>query len=65
MTAAPSADDFRREYDRIGYQPGERWPAPPPELGPSELLALLQSVPTGAGVAGWVAALAARSKSRT
>jgi hypothetical protein len=57
----PTDADFTREYDRIGYRPGERWPAPPPELTRSELLVLLRKVPAGAGVGGWLKVLAERS----
>jgi predicted enzyme related to lactoylglutathione lyase len=28
-------DAFAREYARIGYRPGERWPAPPEPLTPA------------------------------
>jgi hypothetical protein len=49
--------ELAREYARIGYVAGERWPAPPAELVPEQLLALLRRVPDGAGRAGWVAAL--------
>ncbi len=53
--------ELAREYDRIGYVAADRWPAPPPELGPEELLALLRSVESGTGRAGWEAALARRA----
>lgn len=46
------------EYARIGYVPGERWPAPPPELSPEELLALFARIPDGAGRAGFLDVLA-------
>jgi len=50
--------ELARQYARIGYVAGERWPAPPSELTPAQLLALLQRVPDGAGRAGYEAALA-------
>jgi hypothetical protein len=55
-TAGQKAE-LAREYTRIGYRPGERWAAPPPELGPEQLLALMHTIPDGAGHAGWMAAL--------
>ena len=50
--------ELAREYARIGYVDGERWPAPPEHLGPADLLALFRRIPDGAGRAGWMAALA-------
>ena len=55
---------FAREYDRIGYRPGERWPAPPRPLTPDEQLALLRRVPDGSGLAGYLAVLAADAAKR-
>ncbi len=49
--------ELARQYARIGYRPGERWAAPPPELTPEQLLALMRTIPDGAGHAGWLAAL--------
>jgi hypothetical protein len=49
--------ELAQQYVRIGHKPGERWAAPPPELSPDELLALLRKIPDGAGHAGWLAAL--------
>ena len=46
------------EYARIGYVPGERWPAPPADLTPDQLLALFGRIRDGAGRAGYMAALA-------
>lgn len=54
---------FAREYARIGYQPGERWPAPPKPLTPVEQLALLRRVPDGSGLAGYKAVLASDAAS--
>lgn len=56
---------FAREYARIGYQEGERWPAPPEPLTPVEQLALLRRVPDGTGLAGYKAVLAADAASAT
>jgi hypothetical protein len=50
-----------REYSRIGYTAGERWPAPPEHLTPEALLALFRRIPDGAGRAGYMAALASLS----
>jgi hypothetical protein len=49
--------DLAREYTRVGYVTGERWPAPPPELTPANLLALFRRIPDRAGRAGYMAAL--------
>lgn len=46
-----------QEYNRVGYVPGDLWPAPPPELTPDQLLALLGRIPDGGGRAGYVAEL--------
>jgi len=46
------------EYARIGYVPGEQWPAPPPNLTPDELLTMFASIPDGAGRRGYMDALA-------
>ena len=48
-----------REYERIGYQPGELWPAPPEHLSAVEILELMKRVPDRGGLAGWRAVLAA------
>jgi hypothetical protein len=53
--------ELAREYTRIGYVAGERWPAPPADLTPEELLALFRRIPGGAGRAGYTAALAERA----
>jgi hypothetical protein len=50
---------LEREYNRIGYRQGERWPAPPQDHAPEALLDLLRSVATGAGVQGYIDALKA------
>jgi hypothetical protein len=46
------------EYQRIGYRPGERWPAPPEELTAEDLLALFARIPDGGGLEGYRAELA-------
>ena len=53
--------ELAEQYRRVGYIEGERWPAPPPELTPEELLALFRAIPDGAGRAGYMAALAQRA----
>lgn len=50
--------ELAREYARVGYVAGERWPAPPPELTPLQLLELFRRIPDGSGRAGYTAALA-------
>lgn len=57
MWTAEQQAELARQYARIGYHPGERWAAPPPELGPEQLLALMRTIPDGAGHVGWMAAL--------
>jgi hypothetical protein len=42
-----------RQYARIGYKPGELWPAPPEHLSADDILELMRRVPDGAGLAGW------------
>ena len=54
--------ELSRQYARIGFLKGERWEAPPPELTPERLLALMAAIPDGAGHAGWQAALRATAK---
>ena len=49
--------DFARHYARIGYVQGEVWPAPPDNLEPTDIIALLKAIPDGAGREGYVAAL--------
>ena len=53
--------ELAEQYRRVGYIEGERWPAPPAELTPEELLALFRTIPDGAGRAGYMAALAQRA----
>ena len=55
--SAEQKAELARHYSRIGYRPGELWAAPPEELSPEQLLALLRTIPDGAGLAGWLAAL--------
>ena len=50
-------EELRREYSRIGYADGERWPFPDPEPTPEQYLALLRSVLDGSGLAGYLEAL--------
>ena len=50
--------ELAREYSRIGYVDGERWPAPPEHLKPGDLLALFRRIPDGAGREGYAAELA-------
>ncbi len=47
-----------RQYERIGYKPGELWPAPPDHLSADQILDLMKRVPAGGGLVGWRAALA-------
>jgi catechol 2,3-dioxygenase-like lactoylglutathione lyase family enzyme len=54
--------DLARHYARIGYAEGELWPAPPPNLEPADVIALLKTIPDGAGRAGYVAALSGGGK---
>jgi hypothetical protein len=50
--------EVARQYERIGYRPGERWPAPPKHLTAEQILELLKRVPDRGGLPGWRAALA-------
>ncbi|MGH7653146.1 MAG: hypothetical protein ACREN6_00655 [Gemmatimonadaceae bacterium] len=50
-------DQLAREYVRVGYVPGEHWPAPPPQLSPEELLQLFARISDGAGRQGYTDAL--------
>ncbi len=54
----PQRAELAREYTRVGYVAGERWPAPPDHLKPEDLLALFRRIPDGAGRAGYTAELA-------
>ena len=54
--------DLARHYARIGYVEGELWPAPPGNLEPADVIALLKSIPDGAGREGYIAALATGGK---
>ena len=47
-----------RQYDRIGYRPGDLWPAPAKHLNAEQILELMRRVPDRAGLAGWWAVLA-------
>jgi catechol 2,3-dioxygenase-like lactoylglutathione lyase family enzyme len=54
--------ELARHYARIGYVEGELWPAPPGNLEPADVIALLKTVPDGAGREGYIAALATGGK---
>jgi catechol 2,3-dioxygenase-like lactoylglutathione lyase family enzyme len=54
--------DLARHYARIGYVQGELWPAPPPNMEPADVIALLKTIPDGAGREGYIAALATGGK---
>lgn len=45
------------EYERIGIAKGTMIPQPNWEMSAAEFIAFAQSVPSGAGFAGWVAAM--------
>jgi hypothetical protein len=47
-----------RQYARVGYLPGEVWPAPPEWWTADQLSNCSAASPDGAGRAGYVAALA-------
>lgn len=49
--------ELARQYARVGGVSGELWPTPSSELTPDQFLALLRSIPDGAGRAGYIAAL--------
>ena len=49
--------ELARHYNRIGYVQGDLWPAPPATLEPAEVIAILKTVPDGAGREGYIAAL--------
>jgi catechol 2,3-dioxygenase-like lactoylglutathione lyase family enzyme len=49
--------EMARHYARIGYVHGELWPAPPDNLEPADVIALLKAIPDGAGREGYIAAL--------
>jgi hypothetical protein len=54
--------ELAEQYARIGFLKGERWAAPPPDLTPEKLLALMRTIPDGAGHSGWLAALRANAR---
>ena len=54
--------ELARHYNRIGYVQGELWPAPPANLEPADVIALLKSIPDGAGREGYMAALKSGGK---
>ncbi len=49
--------ELQREYERIGYREGERWPFPENIHEPAAFLALLRRVPDGAVLDGYIRAL--------
>jgi catechol 2,3-dioxygenase-like lactoylglutathione lyase family enzyme len=49
--------DLARHYTRIGYVQGELWPAPPDNLEPADVIALLKAIPDGAGREAYIATL--------
>jgi hypothetical protein len=55
--------ELAREYKRIGYVAGERWPAPPDHLKPADLLDLFRRIPDGAGREGYSVELAKTARS--
>ena len=50
------------EYGRVGCKTAKRWPAPPEDMTPDDLLAPLRTLPDGAGLVGYAAALARRAQ---
>src|SRR2546423_10950519 len=54
--------ELARHYARIGYVQGDLWPAPPVSLEPADVIALLKTIPDGAGRDAYVAALATGGK---
>lgn len=54
--------ELARHYSRIGYVQGELWPAPPDNLEPADVIALLKAIPDGAGREGYIAALKTAGK---
>jgi catechol 2,3-dioxygenase-like lactoylglutathione lyase family enzyme len=49
--------ELARHYTRIGYMQGDLWPAAPDNLEPADVIALLKTIPDGAGREGYIAAL--------
>jgi hypothetical protein len=54
--------DLARHFARIGYAQGELWPPPPASLEPADVIALLKTIPDGAGRDAYIAALASGGK---
>jgi catechol 2,3-dioxygenase-like lactoylglutathione lyase family enzyme len=54
--------EVTRHYTRIGYVQGELWPQPPDTLDPADFIALLKTIPDGAGREAYIAALAGGGK---
>lgn len=59
----PRRAELKMECDRIGYQAGEHWAAPPEDTIVERFLELLRSVPDGGGHARYVGG--SRSSIRT
>ena len=55
--------ELARQYARIGYVEGERWPAPLDHLKPADLLDLFRRIPDGGGRDGYIAELARAARS--
>jgi catechol 2,3-dioxygenase-like lactoylglutathione lyase family enzyme len=54
--------ELARHYTRIGHAQGDVWPAPADSLEPADVIALLKTIPDGAGREGYIAALASGGK---
>ena len=56
-TAAQLAE-IARQYERIGYRPGDHWPAPPDHFTAEQIIEILREIPDRGGLDRWRAALA-------
>jgi len=54
--------EVTRHYTRIGYVQGDLWPQPPDSLEAADFIALLKTIPDGAGREAYIAALASGGK---
>ena len=54
--------EVTRHYTRIGYVQGELWPQPADSLEAADFIALLKTIPDGAGRQAYIAALASGGK---
>jgi len=61
-SSEPQSPDVKREYQRIGLGAGERLPLPKGLKSESDYLAFLKQVPDASGVRGFMATMAARSR---